>query len=152
MYRQLATLSTTRRITNSYSRLRIQPATILHGNRSLTSTITPLPLGVTTKRAFTVTTVNFQAQQSMEEDMNNIEELFSIAKDEMEYAQESIGSVYYHEDRVTAENAVNECLEAFNKFLADLPSDEMRNEVQGKVGMKIKKLKMEYDSLPEEGG
>ena len=83
MYRRLATLLTTRRITNAYSRLRIQPTTILHGNRSLTSTITPLPLGVTTKRAFTVTTVNFQAQQSMEEDMNNIEELFSVAKDEV---------------------------------------------------------------------
>lgn len=110
--------------------------------------------------------------KNMEEAMNNIEELFSAAKDEvrvinaplflnetnffhvphqMEYAQESVGSVYYHEDRVTAENAVKECLKAFDNFLKDLPSDEMRNEVQAKVGMKLKELKMEFEALPEEG-
>ncbi|KAI9499568.1 hypothetical protein BDB00DRAFT_794503 [Zychaea mexicana] len=88
----------------------------------------------------------------MEEAMNNIEELFSAAKDEMEFAHESVGSVYYHEDRVTAEIAVGECLQAFDKFLTDLPTDEMREEVQSKVGMKIKELQMEYESLPEEGG
>ncbi|KAI9275471.1 hypothetical protein BDA99DRAFT_419237, partial [Phascolomyces articulosus] len=93
---------------------------------------------------------SFQQKQNMEEAMNNIEELFSIAKDEMEYALESVGSVYYHEDRATAEKAVHDCLGAFDKFLMDLPTDEMRNEVQGKVGMKIKELKMEYESLPEE--
>lgn len=70
---------------------------------------------------------------------------------QMEYAQESVGSVYYHEDRVTAEKAVHECLHAFDSFLEKLPSDEMRDEVRSKVGMKMKELKMEYEALPEEG-
>ncbi|KAI8148782.1 hypothetical protein BJV82DRAFT_589621 [Fennellomyces sp. T-0311] len=110
---------------------------------------------------------SMQRNKNMEEAMNNIEELFSAAKDEvcisqgksfsdsyaikMEFAEEAVGSVYYHEDRATAEKAVTECLEAFDKFLADLPTDEMRNEVRGKVGMKMRELKMEYEALPAEG-
>lgn len=66
----------------------------------------------------------------------------------MEYAQESAGSVYYHQDRETAEKAVRECLDAFDEFLNRLPTDEMRNEVQTKVGMKMKELKMEFEALP----
>ncbi|KAI8886201.1 hypothetical protein K501DRAFT_244405 [Backusella circina FSU 941] len=88
---------------------------------------------------------------AMQSSMNRIEELFSAAKDELEYAEESQGSIYYHEDHATAENAVSECLEAYDTFLKDLPSDDMRNEVQSKVGMKIKELKMAFDSLSPEG-
>lgn len=105
----------------------------------------------------------------MEESMNKIEELFSAAKDEvicrrdaceqnliawciqLEYADESQGTTYYHEDRTTAEKAVNEVLTAYNDFLDALPSDDMRNEVKTKVGMKMKELKMTFDALPEEG-
>lgn len=105
----------------------------------------------------------------MEKSMNQIEDLFSAAKDEvnkqdtsfkpwhlklykkLEYAEESKGSIYYHEDHATAESAVSECVEAYNTFLKDLPSDDMRNEVQSKVGMKIKELKMAFESLPPEG-
>ncbi|KAI8368272.1 uncharacterized protein BYT42DRAFT_586008 [Radiomyces spectabilis] len=92
-----------------------------------------------------------QGKERMEAAMNKIEELFAAAKDEMEYAEESQGSVYYHEDRVTAEKAVKDCIDAFDTFLKDLPTDEMRAEVQGKVGMKIKELKMAFEALPEEG-
>ncbi|CAO3600624.1 unnamed protein product [Absidia cylindrospora] len=66
----------------------------------------------------------------------------------MEYAEESHGSVYYEEDHVTAKKAVDECLDAYNNFLKDLPSDDMRQEVQGKVGMKLKELKMAFEALP----
>ncbi|KAG2197589.1 hypothetical protein INT46_000863 [Mucor plumbeus] len=88
---------------------------------------------------------------NMEESMNKIEELFSAAKDELEYAEESQGTTYYHEDLSTAEKAVNQVLTAYNDFLDALPSDDMRNEVKTKVGMKMKELKMTFDSLPEEG-
>lgn len=104
----------------------------------------------------------------MEKSMNQIEELFGAAKDEvkrkfsrsfintnalkqLEYAEESQGSIYYHEDRTTAEKAVQDVLNAYDVFLKELPSDEMRNEVKTKVGMKIKELKMTFDALPEEG-
>lgn len=69
----------------------------------------------------------------------------------MEYADESQGSVYYHEDRTTAEKAVSDVLVEYNRFLEELPSDEMRNEVKTKVGMKMRELKMTFDALPEEG-
>lgn len=88
---------------------------------------------------------------NVEEAINNIEELFGAAKDEMEFAVESQGSVYYHEDRATAQKAVEECLDAFDKLLEELPDDTARDQVRGKIGMKLRELKMEYESLPEEG-
>ncbi|KAG2201644.1 uncharacterized protein EV154DRAFT_477671 [Mucor mucedo] len=87
----------------------------------------------------------------MEGSMNKIEELFSAAKDELEYADESQGSVYYHEDRTTAEKAVTDVLKAYEDFLTELPSDDMRDVVKSKVGMKMRELKMTFDALPEEG-
>ncbi|CAO3581906.1 unnamed protein product [Absidia cylindrospora] len=93
---------------------------------------------------------DLQTKADMEKAMNDIEELFSTAKDEMEYAEEAHGSVYYHEDHATAKKAVDECLDAYDSFLKDLPTDDMRQEVQGKVGMKLKELKMAFDALPME--
>ncbi|CEP17232.1 hypothetical protein [Parasitella parasitica] len=91
------------------------------------------------------------SKSSMEDSMNRIEELFSAAKDELEFAEESQGTTYYHEDLTTAGKAVNQVLAAYEEFLDTLPSDDMRNEVKTKVGMKMKELKMAFDSLPEEG-
>ncbi|ORX49103.1 hypothetical protein DM01DRAFT_1338288 [Hesseltinella vesiculosa] len=84
----------------------------------------------------------------MEMAMNTIEDLFAIAKDEMEYAEESHGSTYYQDDHATAHKAVKDCLAAYDTFLTDLPTDELRNEVETKVGMKIKELKMAFDAMP----
>ncbi|KAF7722847.1 hypothetical protein EC973_002649 [Apophysomyces ossiformis] len=81
--------------------------------------------------------------------MNHIEELFTAAKDEMEYADESQGSVYYRDDYQTAKKAVKECLEAYEAFLQELPTDEMRNEVRTKTGMKVRELKMAFEALPK---
>lgn len=102
-------------------------------------------------RSFSSNNIAVEEGVQMEKSMNKIEELFAAAKDELEYAEESQGSIYYHEDRTTAEKAVQDVLDAYDTFLQDLPSDEMRNEVKTKVGMKIKELKMTFDALPEEG-
>ncbi|SAM03232.1 hypothetical protein [Absidia glauca] len=91
---------------------------------------------------------DLETRADMEKAMNEIEDLFGAAKDEMEYAEESHGSVYYQEDHATAKKAVDECLDAFDTFVKDLPTDAMRQEVQGKVGMKLKELKMAFDALP----
>ncbi|ORE08279.1 hypothetical protein BCV72DRAFT_93176 [Rhizopus microsporus var. microsporus] len=86
----------------------------------------------------------------LEESMNHIEELFSIAKDELEYAEESQGTTYYHEERVAAEKAVKEVMSAYDAFLSELPSEEMRKEVETRVGMKMKELQMTFNALPDE--
>ncbi|KAI8354652.1 hypothetical protein BD560DRAFT_426714 [Blakeslea trispora] len=87
----------------------------------------------------------------MEANMNKIEELYSAAKDELEYADESQGTTYYEEDRSTAKKAVDDVLVAYGEFLQDLPSEEMKQEVNIKVGMKIKELKATFEALPEVG-
>lgn len=74
-----------------------------------------------------------------------------LKRRQIEYAEESQGTTYYHEDLTTAEKAVTDVLTAYDDFLTSLPTDEMRSEVKTKVGMKIKELKMTFDALPEEG-
>ncbi|OBZ87862.1 hypothetical protein A0J61_04083 [Choanephora cucurbitarum] len=91
------------------------------------------------------------SRAQMEANMNKIEELFSAAKDELEYADESQGTTYYEEDRSTAKKAVDDVLIAYDNFLQDLPSEEMKQEVSTKVGMKIKELKATFEALPEVG-
>ncbi|KAI9303651.1 hypothetical protein BJ944DRAFT_231981 [Cunninghamella echinulata] len=112
---------------------------------------TLVPFQGIARRGFINSSVNYtdiDTKAGMEKAMNEIEELFGIAKDEMEYAEESHGSVYYQEEYTTAKNAVEECLNAYDTFLKELPTDEMRNEVNGKVGMKLKELKMAFEALP----
>ncbi|KAI8072226.1 uncharacterized protein B0P05DRAFT_549395 [Gilbertella persicaria] len=96
-----------------------------------------------------LSTMDSQAQ--MEATMNKIEDLFSAAKDELEYAEESQGTTYYEEDRSTAKKAVEDVLQAYDQFLQDLPTQDMKTEVNTKVGMKIKELKMTFEALPEVG-
>ncbi|KAI8096204.1 uncharacterized protein BX664DRAFT_323381 [Halteromyces radiatus] len=93
---------------------------------------------------------DLQSKADMEKAMNDIEDLYAAAKDEMEYAEESQGSVYYQEDHGTAKKAVQQCLDAYDTFLKELPTNDMRQEVQGKVGFKLKELKMALDALPQD--
>ncbi|KAI8984358.1 hypothetical protein BDF20DRAFT_859529 [Mycotypha africana] len=86
----------------------------------------------------------------MEESMNQIEQLYSEAKDEIEYAEDSQGTTYYHEDLATAGKAVDEVFDAYDKFIQSLPTEDMKKEVKQKVDLKMEELKMAFAALPEE--
>ncbi|KAF9538895.1 hypothetical protein EC957_006042 [Mortierella hygrophila] len=81
--------------------------------------------------------------------VQNITDLFMVARDELEYAEEARGSVYYNDDKETAREAVQETLDAYNVLLQDL-DDAQKLDVQRKIGLKIMELKSQLDALNAE--
>ncbi|KAF9127188.1 hypothetical protein BGW39_006059 [Mortierella sp. 14UC] len=81
--------------------------------------------------------------------VQNITDLFMIARDELEYAEEARGSVYYNDDKETARQAVQETLDAYDVLLTDL-DDAQKLDVQRKIGLKIMELKSQLDALNAE--
>ncbi|KAG0256027.1 hypothetical protein BG011_004805 [Mortierella polycephala] len=81
--------------------------------------------------------------------VQNITDLFMVARDELEYAEEARGSVYYNDDKETAKEAVQECLDSYDQLLKDL-DDAQKLDVQRKIGLKIMELKSQLDALNSE--
>ncbi|KAH7034076.1 hypothetical protein BKA57DRAFT_476481 [Linnemannia elongata] len=81
--------------------------------------------------------------------VQNITDLFMVARDELEYAEEARGSVYYNDDKETARQAVQETLDAYDVLLTDL-NDAQKLDVQRKIGLKIMELKSQLDALNAE--
>ncbi|KAF9951084.1 hypothetical protein BGZ70_001125 [Mortierella alpina] len=99
---------------------------------------------------FTPTRVLFAANTAdIEKGVQNITDLFMVARDELEYADEARGSVYYNDDKETARQAVQECLTAYDELLKDL-NDAQKLDVQRKIGLKIMELKSQLDALNAE--
>ncbi|KAI8597664.1 hypothetical protein EDD21DRAFT_384857 [Dissophora ornata] len=85
----------------------------------------------------------------IEKGVQNITDLFMTARDELEYAEEARGTVYYNDDKETAREAVQECLTAYNELLTDL-NEAQKLDVQRKIGLKIMELKSQLDALNAE--
>ncbi|KAI7818055.1 hypothetical protein BC939DRAFT_401954 [Gamsiella multidivaricata] len=81
--------------------------------------------------------------------VQNIADLFMTARDELEYAEEARGTVYYNDDKDGAREAVQECLNAYDVLLKEL-DDAQKLDVQRKIGLKIMELKSQLDALNEE--
>lgn len=71
------------------------------------------------------------------------------ARDELEYAEEARGTVYYNDDKEGAREAVQECLNTYDNLLKDL-NNEQKLDVQRKIGLKIMELKSQLDALNAE--
>ncbi|KAF9990888.1 hypothetical protein BGZ75_008892 [Mortierella antarctica] len=99
---------------------------------------------------FTPTRTLFAANSAdIEKGVQNITDLFMVARDELEYADEARGSVYYNDDKETARQAVQECLTSYDELLKDL-DDAQKLDVQRKIGLKIMELKSQLDALNAE--
>ncbi|KAG0220877.1 hypothetical protein BGX31_010437 [Mortierella sp. GBA43] len=81
--------------------------------------------------------------------VQNITDLFMTARDELEYAEEARGTVYYNDDKEGAREAVQECLNTYDNLLKDL-NNEQKLDVQRKIGLKIMELKSQLDALNAE--
>ncbi|KAF9092487.1 hypothetical protein BGX29_010436 [Mortierella sp. GBA35] len=93
--------------------------------------------------------VLFVEAADIDKGVQNITDLFMIARDELEYAEEARGSVYYNDDKETARQAVQETLTAYDVLLQDL-DDAQKLDVQRKIGLKIMELKSQLDALNAE--
>ncbi|KAF9920062.1 hypothetical protein FBU30_010211 [Linnemannia zychae] len=114
-------------------------------NRAAASTVNRQQLRTYVSPSF----VQFVADADVEKGVQNITDLFMIARDELEYAEEARGSVYYNDDKETARQAVQETLDAFDVLLKDL-DDAQKLDVQRKIGLKILELKSQLDALNAE--
>ncbi|RUP44729.1 hypothetical protein BC936DRAFT_149072 [Jimgerdemannia flammicorona] len=86
----------------------------------------------------------------VQSELSKIQALYALALDEMDYAIESQGSIYYRGDRIAAEAAVFDCLSAYNELLANLDCEAIQQGVYNEAGEKLKELKARFDELPLE--
>ncbi|KAF9208268.1 hypothetical protein BGZ49_009320 [Haplosporangium sp. Z 27] len=93
--------------------------------------------------------ISFAASADVDKGVQAITDLFMTARDELEYAEEARGTVYYNDDKEAAREAVQECLTTYDTLLLDL-DEAQKLDVQRKIGLKIMELKSQLDSLNAE--
>ncbi|ORX92136.1 hypothetical protein K493DRAFT_303549 [Basidiobolus meristosporus CBS 931.73] len=112
----------------------------------------------------------YSSQVNVQSEIDKITDLFFEARDELEYATESKGSVYYNDEKAAAQEvspaqtpklltstsnlrlylqAVTECLKAYDALLERL-NEAQKNDVQRKIGLKIFELRSQLDALTHE--
>jgi DNA-directed RNA polymerase alpha subunit len=84
-------------------------------------------------------------EEIMRKGMNTFNDLFVEARDQIEMAVESKGTVYYDEDAKSAQEAVDDALKAFDELLSKI-SESKRAEVKRGTGLKLEQLKQELET------
>ncbi|KAL4213874.1 hypothetical protein AB4K20DRAFT_1983956 [Rhizopus microsporus] len=90
---------------------------------------------------------SFQEMSVQDKDIRAFEKSFQIAADEMVYAIESQGSIYYRGDFLAASEAVHLCIDQFHDLLHSLKPDKSHT-FQLKWSEPLFKLRSRLDSLP----
>lgn len=75
-------------------------------------------------------------------------EIYQLALDELNYAEDSRGSLYYSGDRVAAKEAIEHCVEAYQLILEQSVTLEQQDKLKSTIGIKISQLVNKFDSLP----
>lgn len=85
---------------------------------------------------------------SHQPELDEINDLFSQARDEIQFAQGDAGTTYFNESYDDAKSMVDDCISKFNNLLSRL-SDEEKGKVQRAMGLKMEQLKAELSVLDE---
>ncbi|KAI8367585.1 uncharacterized protein BYT42DRAFT_586799 [Radiomyces spectabilis] len=75
-------------------------------------------------------------------------ELYAYAVDELNYAEDSHGSPYYSGDRVTAQEAIDGCTDAFMQLLQQTSDINLRTHLQSSITPRLIQLQEKYNALP----
>ncbi|CAG9460705.1 unnamed protein product [Pedinophyceae sp. YPF-701] len=78
--------------------------------------------------------------------IDEINDKFVEARDEIEFAQEDAETTYFNESCEAAREITQEALDMFNALLSRLDDDE-RGKLQRSMGMKMEQLKAELEQL-----
>ncbi|CEP16395.1 hypothetical protein [Parasitella parasitica] len=92
---------------------------------------------------------NASSEMSMintQKETEKVYELYNLAMDELNYAEDSRGSPYYSGDRIAAKEAIENCEESYSLLLAR--KDYKDEHLQATIGFKISTLRTKYESLP----
>ncbi len=91
---------------------------------------------------------NSSSTTNIEKSLENINGLFVEARDEIEYANEDLETVYFNESFKEAKDRVHSCLDAYKLLLDSFGDDEQgRGKIERSMGMKMEQLKAELDLL-----
>ncbi|KAI9491854.1 hypothetical protein BDB00DRAFT_789177 [Zychaea mexicana] len=89
-----------------------------------------------------------QSYVSYEEELTELMQAYEFAEDELAYAIDSQGSVYFDNDRETAEEAIDACVDRFHFLLSRLSkADSIKLETQ--YAGAIASLHARLNSLPQ---
>ncbi|EIE88305.1 hypothetical protein G6F46_000796 [Rhizopus delemar] len=83
----------------------------------------------------------------IELETKKVMEAYQFALDELNYAQDSRGSLYYSGDRVAAKEAIEQCDEAY-AFLLEQCTPQQESELKSSLGQQLVELMSQFDSLP----
>ncbi|KAG0165561.1 hypothetical protein DFQ30_008294 [Apophysomyces sp. BC1015] len=84
----------------------------------------------------------------VEKETEKVTHLYEFAVDEVNYAEDSLGSSYYSGDLETAREAIEECADAYVQLLQQV-SDSVRDSLQETLLPKLMALQEKYTALPE---
>ncbi|KAL0082503.1 hypothetical protein J3Q64DRAFT_1751812 [Phycomyces blakesleeanus] len=80
----------------------------------------------------------------------HLDDLFALALDEINYAEDSRGSPYYSGDRITAREAIEGYTHAYTDLLKHTADLTIRCLLESKTRPRIAQLQEKYDALPED--
>lgn len=78
--------------------------------------------------------------------MDEINDAFTEARDEIESAMEAVGTTYFNEDAEIAKECVDGTLAMYYKLCEEL-DEETRGKTQRAMGMKMEQLKAEWGQV-----
>jgi hypothetical protein len=79
--------------------------------------------------------------------VDDVNDKFTEAREEIDCAMESAGSTYFNDDAEYARECVKSTLEAYDALLESLENDEARASTRRSMGMKMEQLKGELARL-----
>ncbi|KAG0164694.1 hypothetical protein DFQ28_009921 [Apophysomyces sp. BC1034] len=86
----------------------------------------------------------------IQKETEKVYDLYALAVDEINYAEDSRGSPYYSGDRITAREAIDGCATAFMQLLQHTSNHNLRSELQSTLAPRLIQLQQKYDQLPQE--
>ncbi|KAI9315890.1 hypothetical protein BX666DRAFT_1860112 [Dichotomocladium elegans] len=79
--------------------------------------------------------------------LDNAEDLYAFALDELNFASDSWGSLYYEGDQISAREAIDNCTNAFMQVLHQT-QDHQRSQLHASITPKLARLEEQYNALP----
>ncbi|KAJ2234793.1 hypothetical protein H4R99_000423 [Coemansia sp. RSA 1722] len=82
----------------------------------------------------------------LDKEIEHITDLATVARDEMDFAEESRNSVYYNDDKQAAHKAVDEMALAYKELLERLSAEDKKT-IETRIGMRIKEIQSAYEIM-----
>lgn len=102
--------------------------------------------GATARRAFSSSSASSHSA-STKSRVDALNDMFVEAREEIESAQESVGSTYFNDDYDIAKACVDDVVRAWEELLASMSDEDDKAAMRRSMGLKIEQLKGEFALL-----